>query len=143
MAERGEERHRRQLARRRIERPLAIGAARRRPHVGARDALDLIDLGLLRADVEGGLDVPFELRLVAERAQRGNRAQLARLQIQTRTRQHFAEGKIDREPDEIRRDVRRRENRRGGVRASKPFERLEAHLVPIRAHFVVAVWVTV
>ena len=87
--------------------------------------------------------MPFELRLAAERAQGGDGAQLARLHVEAWTREHFAEREVDREPDQIRRDVRRRENRRGGVRTAEPLEGFEAGVVPVAAHRVVAVWVTV
>src|SRR5436189_3019299 len=82
-----------------------------------------------------GLGVPLQLRhRMAERAQRGDGAQLTRLEIEPGTGQHFAEGEVDRKSDKVWGNIGRGKNRRRGVGASKPLERVEAGRVAIRVH---------
>jgi hypothetical protein len=64
---------------------------------------------------------------MTERAQRGDGAQLARLDVEAITRQHFAEGEVDGKPDKVGGNVGRREDGRGGLGASKPLEGSEAY----------------
>src|SRR5262245_37811930 len=84
--DRGEKRDRRQLPRHRVERPLPVHAAARRPDVPAGDSLQLIDLALPRANVKCRLDMPIQLRLrVPECAERRNSTELTRPHVETGT----------------------------------------------------------
>src|SRR5207244_6130787 len=62
-----------------------------------RSALHFVNLALLRADVQRGIRVPFQLRHgMCERCERRDGAELLRPEIETGTRQHFAEREVDR-----------------------------------------------
>ena len=133
-AERGQQGDGGQFTRHGVERPLSADAAAR-ADVPARNPLHLVDLGLLRADVERRLGVPLQLRRrVPERAQCRDRAQLARPHVESGTRQHLAEREVDGEPDEIGCDIRGRKDRRRGARTSQLLERRQADGVPVAAH---------